>query len=192
MEKVSPSYEQKRTPRKKRPIPVKLRFHILERDSHRCAYCGATAPEVKLHVDHIVPADLGGTEEEDNLVTACSDCNVGKHTRLSTHTLDTTSKDINDLVQTALAKKEKTIQDQILIIKEKNQQIARLKSRTPIEIPLPSWKESFLLKQLESEQKARQEYLEKWVEELNESRKYFNLWLEEINKHRKGKQHERK
>lgn len=31
-----------------------------------------------LHVDHIYPKAEGGTDETENLVTACSECNLGK------------------------------------------------------------------------------------------------------------------
>ena len=59
-------------------ISKRLRFEIFRRDNHACRYCGATAPEAKLTVDHVTPAALGGGDEASNLVTACSDCNSGK------------------------------------------------------------------------------------------------------------------
>lgn len=37
---------------------------------------------MRLHVDHIHPQSRGGTNDLDNLVTACSDCNIGKGARL--------------------------------------------------------------------------------------------------------------
>lgn len=64
------------------PVSQRLRYEILKRDSHACHYCGACAPDAKLTVDHVVPTALGGTDEADNLVTACHDCNAGKS---STH-----------------------------------------------------------------------------------------------------------
>lgn len=60
------------------PVSKRLRYEVLRRDGHACRYCGATAPEVKLTVDHVVPVALGGTDQPDNLVTACADCNSGK------------------------------------------------------------------------------------------------------------------
>ena len=36
-------------------ISKKLRFEIFKRDSFRCQYCGASAPEVLLHLDHLKP-----------------------------------------------------------------------------------------------------------------------------------------
>ena len=46
----------------------------------RCAQCGRTPSDdrVKLHVDHKIPLDWGGTNERDNLQALCSDCNEGK------------------------------------------------------------------------------------------------------------------
>lgn len=59
-------------------ISKTLRFEILRRDNHACRYCGATPPDVKLTVDHVVLVALGGTDVPENLVTACSGCNAGK------------------------------------------------------------------------------------------------------------------
>ena len=59
-------------------ISKRLRYEVFRRDNHACRYCGATAPEAKLTVDHVVPVTLGGTDEPGNLVTACVDCNSGK------------------------------------------------------------------------------------------------------------------
>jgi HNH endonuclease len=59
-------------------LAKRLRFAILQRDAHRCFYCGRAAPDVKLTVDHVVPVVLGGSDDPKNLVTACVDCNAGK------------------------------------------------------------------------------------------------------------------
>ncbi len=59
-------------------VSKRLRYEILRRDSHTCRYCGASAPDVQLRVDHVTPIALGGTDEPGNLVTACHDCNSGK------------------------------------------------------------------------------------------------------------------
>jgi 5-methylcytosine-specific restriction endonuclease McrA len=62
------------------PLPAQLRFAILQGDGFRCQYCGrpGTAPGVVLHVDHVAPVVAGGTTSEDNLLTACEECNLGK------------------------------------------------------------------------------------------------------------------
>lgn len=54
------------------------RFEIFKRDNWTCRYCGAQPPGVVLHVDHVVPLAGGGTDEEENLVTSCQPCNIGK------------------------------------------------------------------------------------------------------------------
>ncbi len=50
----------------------------VRRDDHTCRHCGASAPEAKMTVDHVIPVALGGSNDPTNLVTACSDCNAGK------------------------------------------------------------------------------------------------------------------
>lgn len=60
-------------------LSKKTRFDVFKRDQFQCAYCGAHPSEtVLLEVDHIHPVAEGGTNEMDNLVTACWDCNRGK------------------------------------------------------------------------------------------------------------------
>lgn len=59
-------------------ITKRTRFEVLRRDEQTCQYCGAKAPEVELHIDHVVPMALGGSDKPDNLVAACRDCNTGK------------------------------------------------------------------------------------------------------------------
>ena len=65
----------------RKPISNKLRFEILKRDGFTCQYCGRKAPEVELEIDHIVPVAKGGSNEIDNLITACHECNNGKFDR---------------------------------------------------------------------------------------------------------------
>lgn len=64
-------------PRRK-AISKRLRYEILRRDNFTCRYCGATAPDVKLQVDHVLAVTLGGSDDPSNLATSCEDCNGGK------------------------------------------------------------------------------------------------------------------
>ena len=67
-----------------RAVPLGLRFQVLQRDSFKCAACGAspaTEPRCKLHVDHIAPLALGGKTELHNLRTLCAACNIGRGAR---------------------------------------------------------------------------------------------------------------
>lgn len=59
-------------------VSKRTRYEVLRRDNHTCRYCGASAPEVKLTVDHVMPVALGGNDDPSNLVAACVDCNAGK------------------------------------------------------------------------------------------------------------------
>lgn len=59
-------------------VSKRTRYEVLKRDSHTCRYCGASAPDATLTVDHVVPVSLGGSDAPDNLVAACRDCNAGK------------------------------------------------------------------------------------------------------------------
>jgi hypothetical protein len=63
---------------KSKGVSKKLRFEILKRDGFACGYCGATPQQRELHIDHKIPVSDGGTDDPDNLVTACADCNRGK------------------------------------------------------------------------------------------------------------------
>lgn len=59
-------------------ISKRLRFEILRRDGFKCRYCGATAQESELTVDHVYPVALGGEDKPGNLACACIPCNSGK------------------------------------------------------------------------------------------------------------------
>jgi hypothetical protein len=59
-------------------VSTRTRFEILKRDGFRCRYCGASSIDVLLHVDHVIARASGGTDDHENLVAACSDCNLGK------------------------------------------------------------------------------------------------------------------
>lgn len=67
-----------RTPPERGAVSPRRRWQVLARDSFTCTYCGRKPPEVALHVDHKVSVKDGGSDELDNLVTACDKCNSGK------------------------------------------------------------------------------------------------------------------
>lgn len=54
-----------------------LRKQIIERDKSKCRYCGNKVDGI-IHIDHVIPYSLGGRTEIENLVTACSGCNLRK------------------------------------------------------------------------------------------------------------------
>jgi len=67
-----------KTRNQRKAIPKSVRFEVFKRDSFKCQYCGACAPEVLLQVDHIEPVSKGGDDDITNLVTSCAACNAGK------------------------------------------------------------------------------------------------------------------
>jgi len=69
-------------PHTREPISKKLRFEVFKRDSFRCQYCGAAAPEAVLVIDHVTPVVNGGKSDILNLITSCDPCNAGKGKRL--------------------------------------------------------------------------------------------------------------
>jgi 5-methylcytosine-specific restriction endonuclease McrA len=62
----------------------RLRARIEERTQGRCEYC--QAPQAvcgyQFHLEHIVPAALGGSDTEDNRALACASCNLAKADRV--------------------------------------------------------------------------------------------------------------
>lgn len=59
-------------------INDKLRFEVFRRDGYTCQYCGKSATEAELEIDHVIPVSKGGKNEISNLKTACKSCNAGK------------------------------------------------------------------------------------------------------------------
>lgn len=61
----------------------KLRLFVLQRDQWTCQYCGmdlTTLPAREIQVDHVLPINLGGGSNLENLKSCCSKCNEYKGT----------------------------------------------------------------------------------------------------------------
>lgn len=100
---------------KRKAISKRVRFEVFKRDSFKCQYCGASAPEAILHVDHIKPVSNGGDNEIINLVTSCDSCNLGKS--------------------------NKVLSDNSAVVKQKDQLDAINEKREQLEMML-KWRES--------------------------------------------------
>jgi 5-methylcytosine-specific restriction endonuclease McrA len=59
--------------------PAFTRFNVFLRDRFSCQYCGA---HEDLTFDHVIPRSLGGQTRWDNVVAACSTCNLAKANKL--------------------------------------------------------------------------------------------------------------
>lgn len=68
------------------------KFNLFLRDNYTCQYCGRNAsqldtrtrrgrPKEALTRDHVIPKDAGGSNDWENIVTACSTCNHTKRNR---------------------------------------------------------------------------------------------------------------
>jgi hypothetical protein len=67
--------------RRKRGIPLRIRYAILLRDRFTCQLCGrspSSTPGLEVDVDHITSERDGGTLEPSNLRCLCKPCNLGK------------------------------------------------------------------------------------------------------------------
>ena len=58
-----------------------VKYEVLKRAKFRCELCGISAEEKALEVDHIVPRNLGGSDDLTNLQALCFSCNAMKKDR---------------------------------------------------------------------------------------------------------------
>jgi 5-methylcytosine-specific restriction endonuclease McrA len=70
-----PSVVSLKTYVKPATYPAFTRFNVFLRDRFTCQYCGA---KEELTFDHVIPRSKGGLTRWDNVVTACSPCNLAK------------------------------------------------------------------------------------------------------------------
>ena len=61
-----------------------IRYEILKRAKFRCELCGISAEQKALEVDHIIPRNHGGTDDQSNLQALCYSCNAMKRDKDST------------------------------------------------------------------------------------------------------------
>ena len=84
----SPSFEMRlpsvvclKTYVKPSRAPAFTRFNVFLRDRFECQYCGF---DNDLTFDHVVPRSRGGVTSWENVVAACSPCNLRKGNKLPT------------------------------------------------------------------------------------------------------------
>ena len=62
-------------------IPPLSNRELFLRDGYTCMYCGGEFPDHLLTRDHLTPLSRGGVDTWQNVVTACSHCNLMKGNR---------------------------------------------------------------------------------------------------------------
>jgi 5-methylcytosine-specific restriction endonuclease McrA len=70
----------RKVPRKRHPIPPRVRGEVLLRANKACAMCGRTTTKhgITLQIDHIIPVEWGGSSEIQNLQALCEEDNAAK------------------------------------------------------------------------------------------------------------------
>jgi 5-methylcytosine-specific restriction endonuclease McrA len=58
----------------------KNRLIVWNKYGKRCAYCGKAIKYKEMQVDHIIPKNIGGTDDITNLNPSCRRCNHYKRT----------------------------------------------------------------------------------------------------------------
>lgn len=119
----------------RKPLPKSVRFEVLKRDSFTCQYCGRSAPDVILEIDHIVPVSKGGDDSIMNLIAACRDCNRGK-----------TNRELSD--NTAVKKQKRQLDE----IQERREQLQMM----------VEWKNA-LLQEQEDQIDAAEDLIQAWT-----------------------------
>lgn len=62
--------------------PAFTRFNVFLRDRFSCQYCSREFQAQDLTFDHVIPRSLGGRTTWQNVVAACSRCNLAKANKL--------------------------------------------------------------------------------------------------------------
>jgi len=66
-------------------MDARLRQFVRQRANGGCEYCGLTQEQEPLlfHIEHIVPRQHGGADNDENLALACHHCNLRKGPNLA-------------------------------------------------------------------------------------------------------------
>ena len=71
----------------KRSSSGSLRYDVFAKSKGVCTACGVLSTEARMHVDHIIPINVGGRDYIDNMQALCYKCNTQKRDRDDTNFL---------------------------------------------------------------------------------------------------------
>lgn len=63
----------------RKPISKETRQLVYNKCNGHCAYCGCELEYKDMQVDHVIAVGRGGSNDIDNLLPACRQCNYDKH-----------------------------------------------------------------------------------------------------------------
>lgn len=63
----------------RKPISKEIRQLVYNKCNGHCAYCGCELEYKDMQVDHVLAVGRGGSNDIDNLLPACRQCNYDKH-----------------------------------------------------------------------------------------------------------------
>lgn len=63
----------------RKPISKEIRQLVYNKCNGHCAYCGCKLEYKDMQVDHVIAVGRGGSNDIDNLLPACRQCNYDKH-----------------------------------------------------------------------------------------------------------------
>lgn len=69
---------ERRTKTQREYIPKYIKGRVYESQNRICAHCGKELTFQEATIDHIIPLNKGGTNEESNYAILCEDCNKDK------------------------------------------------------------------------------------------------------------------
>jgi hypothetical protein len=67
--------------RRRENISRAVRQQVIDRDGYLCQLCGNDVEPTDVHLDHVYPRSLGGSNEPNNLQVTHSQCNLRKGAR---------------------------------------------------------------------------------------------------------------
>lgn len=70
--------KERRAVEERRHFDWTEKYEMLLKSGGKCAHCGKVISEGNVTVEHIIPLSKGGTNDMDNLVALCHDCNEDK------------------------------------------------------------------------------------------------------------------